>query len=57
MTGLRGHWDVPGLPDNWPELLADALSELSHAEFEDAWDALGKAVRARSHAIRAEMTR
>jgi len=50
---LKGHWDIPGLPDRWPELLADALSELGDEEFEQAWQVIGKDVRARSRAIRA----
>jgi len=36
---------VPGLPANWPELLADALHGLSDDEFEIAWRQVGKTVR------------
>ena len=55
MSTLRGHWEVPGLPDRWPELIADAFSELSPDEFNDAWEALGKFVRLRARAIRREI--
>lgn len=47
-------WEMPGLPDRWPELVADAFSELNADEFERAWNALGEVVRLRSRAIRAE---
>jgi hypothetical protein len=54
---LHGHWEVPGLPDNWPALLADALSELSDAEYRQAWLAIGNAIHARSRVIRDEILR
>lgn len=56
MTGpmLPGHWDVPGLPDNWPSLLADVLSELGADEFDDAWETLGRFILAKSRLIRIE---
>jgi hypothetical protein len=47
-------WEMPGLPSRWLELIAESLSELSNDEFEEAWRALGKVVRLRSRALRAE---
>ena len=52
---LRGHWEVPGLPDRWPEMIAHAFSELSPDEFDRAWEDLGEAVLLRSRAIRREI--
>lgn len=42
---MKGY-EVPGLPDSWPELVAEALSELNPEEFEAAWRAIGQQVRA-----------
>lgn len=48
-------WLIPGLPERWPELIANALSELSNDEFEESWRAIGKIVRLRSREIRREV--
>ena len=55
MNALRGHWEVPGLPDRWPELIADAFSELNTDEAVAAWETLGDAVLLRSRVIRREI--
>jgi hypothetical protein len=36
---------VPGLPANWPELLAEALADMDDEGFEAAWRQVGKTVR------------
>ncbi len=45
---------VPGLPSNWPELLADALHALPDDEFEIVWRQVGKIVRFLAREKRAE---